>query len=243
MFFNYRLPNNEGIWNEKIVEMPIHIATPYWLTWWFITIVAIVISMAAYWLYRNRVEQIKKKQRLKSEYEKKLANVEMSALLAQMNPHFLLIASIQLIVTSSAMNQRKRLNTLNNFARLMRLILQNSRSNYINLKDELEALDLYMQMESLRFKNKFSYSIAVDENVETSSIVIPPMLIQPYVENAIWHGLMHKTNGMEGLVKINISKNADDLLCVIEDNGIGRKKAAELKEQKQKNHKRSMGCK
>ena len=123
----------------------------------------------------------------------------------------------------------------------MRLILQNSRSNYISLKDELEALELYMQMESLRFKNKFCYSIAVDENVETSSIVIPPMLIQPYVENAIWHGLMHKTNGHEGVVKISISKNANDLQCVIEDNGIGRKRASEIKAQKQTNHKRSMG--
>ena len=239
--FQLQAANNEGIWNEKIVEMPIHIGTPYWLTWWFITIVAIVISMAAYLLYRNRLEQVKKKQRVKSDYEKKLANVEMSALLAQMNPHFL-FNSLNSIDSYIIRNESKKASEyLNNFARLMRLILQNSRSNYINLKDELEALDLYMQMESLRFKNKFCYSIAVDENVETSSIVIPPMLIQPYVENAIWHGLMHKTNGTEGLVKINISKNADDLLCVIEDNGIGRKKATELKEQKQKNHKRSMG--
>jgi hypothetical protein len=239
--FQLQAANNEGVWNEKIVEIPVHIATPFWLTWWFITIVAVVVCMAAYWLYRNRVEQIKKKQRLKSEYEKKLANVEMSALLAQMNPHFL-FNSLNSIDSYIIRNESKKASEyLNNFARLMRLILQNSRSNYINLKDELEALELYMQMESLRFKNKFSYSIAVDEDLETSSIVIPPMLIQPYVENAIWHGLMHKTNGTEGLVKINISKNADDLLCVIEDNGIGRKKATEIKEQKQKNHKRSMG--
>jgi ligand-binding sensor domain-containing protein len=239
--FQLQAANNEGVWNEKIVEVPVHIATPFWLTWWFIIIAAIVISIAAYLLYRNRVEQIKKKQRLKSEYEKKLANVEMSALLAQMNPHFL-FNSLNSIDSYIIRNESKKASEyLNNFARLMRLILQNSRSNYINLKDELEALELYMQMESLRFKNKFCYSIAIDENVETSSIVIPPMLIQPYVENAIWHGLMHKTNGTEGLVKINISKNADDLLCVIEDNGIGRKKAAEIKEQKQKNHKRSMG--
>jgi LytS/YehU family sensor histidine kinase len=109
------------------------------------------------------------------------------------------------------------------------------------LKDELEALDLYMQMESLRFKNKFGYSIALDGAIDANSIVIPPMLIQPYVENAIWHGLMHMTNGDEGFVRINISRNADDLLCVIEDNGIGRKKATEIKARKQKNHKRSMG--
>jgi LytS/YehU family sensor histidine kinase len=117
---------------------------------------------------------IKKKQRLKSEYEKKLANVEMSALLAQMNPHFL-FNSLNSIDSYIIRNESKKASEyLNNFARLMRLILQNSRSNYINLKDELEALDLYMQMESLRFKNKFSYSIAV-EGLDTSSIVIPPM--------------------------------------------------------------------
>jgi ligand-binding sensor domain-containing protein len=239
--FQLQAANNEGVWNEKIIEMPIHIGTPFWQTWWFRIAFVLVIALAAYWLYRFRVDQVKKKQRLKSEYEKKLANVEMSALLAQMNPHFL-FNSLNSIDSYIIRNESKKASEyLNNFARLMRLILQNSRSNYINLKDELEALDLYMQMESLRFKNKFSYSIAVDESVETSSIVIPPMLIQPYVENAIWHGLMHKTNGTEGLVKINISKNADDLLCVIEDNGIGRKKATEIKEQKQKNHKRSMG--
>jgi hypothetical protein len=239
--FQLQAANNEGVWNEKILEMPIYIATPFWLTWWFRAAVILVVLFLAYSLYRYRLQQAKKKQKLKSDYEKKLANVEMSALLAQMNPHFL-FNSLNSIDSYIIRNESKKASEyLNNFARLMRLILQNSRSNYINLKDELEALELYMQMESLRFKNKFCYSIAVDENVDSTSIVIPPMLIQPYVENAIWHGLMHKTNGTEGLVKINISKKEDDLLCEIEDNGIGRKKAAELKEQRQNNHKRSMG--
>jgi ligand-binding sensor domain-containing protein len=239
--FQLQAANNEGLWNDKLFEMPIHIGTPFWLTWWFRISFVVIVALAAYWLYRYRVEQVKKKQKLKSDYEKKLANVEMSALLAQMNPHFL-FNSLNSIDSYIIRNESKKASEyLNNFARLMRLILQNSRSNYISLKDELEALELYMQMESLRFKNKFSYSIAVDGDVDLSSIVIPPMLIQPYVENAIWHGLMHRSNGAEGLVKISISKNDDDLQCVIEDNGIGRKKAAELKALKQTNHKRSMG--
>ena len=239
--FELQAANNEGMWNQKILELPIHVGTAIWRTWWFRVLLVLVAVAAGYWLYRYRVEQVKKKQKLKSDYEKKLANVEMSALLAQMNPHFL-FNSLNSIDSYIIRNESKKASEyLNNFARLMRLILQNSRSNYISLKDELEALDLYMQMESLRFKNKFGYSIAVDENIDTASIVIPPMLIQPYVENAIWHGLMHKSNGTEGLVKINISKSDDDLQCVIEDNGIGRKKAAEIKEQKQTNHKRSMG--
>ena len=123
----------------------------------------------------------------------------------------------------------------------MRLILQNSRSNYITLKDELVALELYLQMEGLRFKNKFGYTIDVDEGLDTNAILIPPMLIQPYIENAIWHGLMTKTNGEPGRVELTIRKQNDNLLCTIADNGIGRKKAAELKENKSSNHKRSMG--
>lgn len=239
--FQLQTANNEGVWNQNILELPIHVGTALWSTWWFRVLFAVILVLAGHWLYRYRVEQIKKKQQLKSDYEKKLANVEMSALLAQMNPHFL-FNSLNSIDSYIIRNESKKASEyLNNFARLMRLILQNSRSNYISLKDELEALELYMQMESLRFKDKFCYSIAVDENVDTSSIVIPPMLIQPYVENAIWHGLMHKSNDTDGLVKISISKNEDDLQCVIEDNGIGRARAAELKAQKQNNHKRSMG--
>jgi LytS/YehU family sensor histidine kinase len=158
-----------------------------------------------------------------------------------MNPHFL-FNSLNSIDSYIIRNESKKASEyLNNFARLMRLILQNSRSNYISLKDELEALDLYLQMESLRFKNKFNYSITVDDNIDAASIVIPPMLIQPYVENAIWHGLMHKSNGDEGKVEIHISRNNENLMCTIYDNGIGRKKAAELKAQKNTSHKRSMG--
>ena len=109
------------------------------------------------------------------------------------------------------------------------------------MKDELVAHELYLQMEGLRFKNKFSYTIDVDEGLDTSAIVIPPMLIQPYIENAIWHGLMTKTNGEPGKVELTIRKQKENLVCTIADNGIGRKKAAALKENKNSNHKRSMG--
>jgi LytS/YehU family sensor histidine kinase len=165
----------------------------------------------------------------------------MSALLAQMNPHFL-FNSLNSIDSYIIRNESKKASEyLNNFARLMRLILQNSRSNYISLKDELEALDLYMQMESLRFANRFSYELKVDPDIDTSSTLIPPMLIQPYVENAIWHGLMHKKEGEEGKVEITISRKDESLYCIIHDNGIGREKASALKAQKSGNRKRSMG--
>lgn len=239
--FQLQAANNEGLWNNKVLEFSIHVATAFWNTWWFRLATILAVGFAGYSYYRYRIDQLRKKEKLKSDYEKKLANVEMSALLAQMNPHFL-FNSLNSIDSYIIRNEsRKASEYLNNFARLMRLILQNSRSNYISLKDELEALDLYLQMESIRFKNKFDYSIHIDETIDTTSIVIPPMLIQPYVENAIWHGLMHKVNGQDGKVELNLTKQDCRLLCVIVDNGIGRKKAAEIKAQKHNNHKRSMG--
>jgi LytS/YehU family sensor histidine kinase len=112
----------------------------------------------------------------------------------------------------------------------------------VSLKDELETLELYLQMESLRFSNKFSYKINVDGNIDPSSIDIPPMLIQPYVENAIWHGLMHKSDSVERTVALNISRENGRLVCTIEDNGIGRERAQEIRAKRPSSKgKKSMG--
>jgi ligand-binding sensor domain-containing protein/two-component sensor histidine kinase len=239
--FQLQAANNEGVWNPAIVELPVHIATPFWGTWLFRVSAVLLLALALYSLYRYRLRLARKKQELKWEYEKKLANVEMTALLAQMNPHFI-FNSLNSIDSYIIRNESKQASEyLNNFARLMRLILQNSRSNYISLKDELVALGLYLQMESLRFKNKFSYVVDVQGDLDINATLIPPMLIQPYIENAIWHGIMCKTNGEAGKVELGIYKKDDNLLCTISDNGIGRKKAAELKERKSNSHKRSMG--
>ncbi|MFZ9386388.1 MAG: two-component regulator propeller domain-containing protein [Chitinophagaceae bacterium] len=239
--FQLQAANNEGVWNNQILELPIRVATPLGELWWFRLGLALLMGGVVYAIYRYRVNQFRKKEKLKSEYEKKIANVEMSSLLAQMNPHFL-FNSLNSIDSYIIRNESgKASEYLNSFARLMRLILQNSRSNYITLKDELEALELYMQMEELRFRNKFEYVIKVSDGLDTSAVVIPPMLIQPYVENAIWHGLMHKDDGTKGMVEIIISGDDHKLTCVIQDNGIGRAKAEEIKAAKSGNRKRSMG--
>ncbi len=144
-----------------------------------------------------------------------------------MNPHFLFncLNSIDHYIIKN--ETRKASEYLNSFSRLIRLILQNSRSNYVNLKDELETLSLYMEMESLRFNHRFDYEIRVDPGLDLREIEIPPMLIQPFVENAIWHGLMHKAG--KGKVALDISKEGSSLMCAIQDDGIGRQKVAELK--------------
>ncbi len=239
--FQLQAANNEGEWNKEMLELPIHVSTSFWRSTWFRMGMVLLIAGAAYWFYRYRFDHLKKKQKMKLEYEKKLANVEMTALLAQMNPHFL-FNSLNSIDSYIIRNESKKASEyLNNFARLMRLILQNSRSNYVSLKDELEALDLYLQMERLRFMDKFEYEIIVEKGADAASIVIPPMLIQPYVENAVWHGLMHKKDGTIGKVQIIISREDGRLICIVKDNGIGREKAEEIKAQKPGNRKRSMG--
>ena len=161
-------------------------------------------------------------------FEQKLAEMEMTALRAQMNPHFIFncLNSIKLYTTDN--EAAKASAYLTKFSRLIRLVLENSRSEKVTLKNELGALELYLEMEAMRFKNKLRFTIDVPEELDTESMEIPPMLLQPYVENAIWHGLMHKKQG--GTVQINVVQPQNDCLQVtITDDGIGRVKAAVLK--------------
>ncbi len=209
---------------DKILSKVIFISTPYWKTWWFRGIIGLIILALLAEAIQYRMNNIRREKDLKA----KLAENEMIALRAQMNPHFLFntINSIKRFIikneTSIAADH------LTKFSRLVRLILNNSNSKTIVLKDELEALRLYIDMERMRFDDKFEFEINIDSSVQVDNIEIPPMLLQPFVENAIWHGLMHKTDG-EGRVVIKLNVIDEYLVCTIEDNGIGRKKAAEMK--------------
>ena len=121
------------------------------------------------------------------------------------------------------------------------MILDNSNSKTITLSNELEALRLYIEMESIRFEKKYHYTIKVDEGIQPDSVYVPPLIIQPYVENAIWHGLLHKDS--EGTLSINICCKRDGILeCIIEDDGVGREKAKELR-SKTASTKKSLGMK
>jgi LytS/YehU family sensor histidine kinase len=176
---------------------------------------------------------------LKTEFDRKIGDVELSALRAQMNPHFIFncLNSIENYILKN--ESVKAAEYINDFARLIRLILQNSRSEYVPLKDEVEAIELYLQMESLRFDDKFSYRIDVSSGVETTEIDVPPMLIQPFIENAIWHGLIPKK--APGKITVEISQVNGELICTIEDDGIGREKSREVNASMLKRGKKSMG--
>jgi len=158
--------------------------------------------------------------------------LDLKSLRTQMNPHFIFNALNSVngfIARNDELNANKY---LVRFSKLMRSILDNSESDFIPLNKEIELLELYLQLEHSRFANKFDYSFDVDTNIDIHKYQIPPMLIQPYIENAIWHGLRYKEAG--GLLSVNISLKHEMLAITVQDNGIGRKKSMELKSENQK---------
>jgi tetratricopeptide (TPR) repeat protein len=191
-------------------------------------LVAVVIG-----LLLLRGSKLKTKRRI-SEMNQKISELTQANLRQQMNPHFIFntLNSIQYY-----MYQHDKLATntyLTKFSSLMRKVLENSHYTAIPVRDELDALTLYLELESLRFKDKFDFEIKVDEEIDTLMYKIPTMLIQPYVENSICHGLVSREG--KGTVKINMKLANDHIICTIEDNGIGREAALQIKEMKRSNH-------
>lgn len=190
---------------------------------------------------QNEIIEAQKITQLQTEFEHKISETEMTALRAQMNPHFIFncLNSIKLYTLEN--DSAAASEYLTKFSQLIRLVLENSRSEKVTLEKELQTLTLYIEMEAMRFKNKVRYTIEVANDIDISYIEIPPLLIQPYVENAIWHGLMQKKEG--GLIRIDISLAAFNLLHIeISDNGVGRKLSQEYK-SKSVTTKKSFGMK
>jgi tetratricopeptide (TPR) repeat protein len=174
----------------------------------------------------TQLDNRRKEQQL-VEMQQQKTELEMQALRAQMNPHFIFnsLNSINMFILEN--NKLQASEYLSKFSRLVRLILQNSQEAFIPLERELEALKLYLELESLRFENKFEYKISVDGSVDTTVLKVPPLVIQPYAENAIWHGLMQKRE--KGHLEIELYAENQILFYKITDDGIGRKKATDLK--------------
>jgi len=191
-----------------------------------------VLSIAVLILLLSRAK-INSKRRI-SEMNRKIAEVTQANLRQQMNPHFIFntLNSIQYY-----MYQHDKLatnNYLTKFSSLMRKVLENSQHTSVPLRDELDALNLYLELEMIRFKDKFEYEIKVDEEIDTLLYKVPTMLIQPYVENSITHGLIPGEN--KGFVNINLKLESEYILCTVEDNGIGREAASEKKQMSESNH-------
>lgn len=183
------------------------------------------------------MEQVNAQQKL-TVLENEKTNLEMQALRAQMNPHFIFncLSSINRYILINKTEEAS--DYLTKFSRLIRMALINSEKSMITLESELEALRLYLDLERLRFKNAFNYSITFINNIDTNTVYIPPMLIQPFAENAIWHGLMHKKG--TGCLEIQLCAANKTLTCTIIDNGIGRNMAASFNSRSAEKNK-SMG--
>lgn len=190
---------------------------------------------------QNKVVEAQKIKQVQTAFEHKIAQTEMTALRAQMNPHFIFncLNSIKLYTLQN--DSQTASEYLTKFAQLIRLVLENSRSEKIRLQKELETLQLYIELEAMRFKDKVQYAIHVQPNIDQQYIELPPLLLQPYVENAIWHGLMHKPEG--GTITINIAQPTEYLLHIeISDDGIGREMANNRK-SKSATRQKSFGLK
>ena len=235
-----RASNNDDVWNNDGFELELVIIPPFWATWWFKSLVVIAVLAAVLLFFKIRENRIKKEQVRQTEINKRIAEIRMTALRGQMNPHFIFnsLNSIQHFITTK--EKEEALNYLSKFSKLIRKILENSRENTVSLSNEIQLLELYIQLEQLRFGGKFDYHIVIDQQIDMENTEIPPLLIQPYIENAILHGLICK-NG-KGDLWFKMERNNGLLVCKIEDNGIGRAKAKEIEEGKVSRHK-SLGIK
>ncbi len=176
-----------------------------------------------------------KNQKEKLEMEGQIMDHEMRILRLQMNPHFIFnsLNSIRFFILKQ--DEDKAIEYIESFSKLLRMILDYSRRDMISLKEELTALELYIKFEKERFSQKFDYTILIDKNLNPESVAIPPLLLQPFVENSIWHGLMQKDG--KGTLLIDIKKSGENEMTIaIEDNGIGRKKASEIAAKRGKKH-------
>ncbi len=208
-------------------------------------VLLVLVTLACFYFYRNRAQQARLKAELawkKAEQEKTAAefqvgisNAALSSLRSQMNPHFIFncLNSIKLYAAKNDSQAATRY--LSKFSRLMRLVLENSKTEMISLAQEEETLRLYLEMEAMRFKQKLQFHLEIDPGIDKEYTELPPMLIQPYIENAIWHGLMHKEEG--GRIDVLFEEVNDTLIVTVRDNGVGRVKAEELKSESTPGHK------
>ncbi len=236
--FEVSAKNNDGYWSKNPAKIYIFISPPFWHTWVFRIIAAISFLSSVYFFIKWRINKIEKRAAENAKLYQQTIEMEMKFLSSQMNPHFTFNAmnSIQYYMLENEPEKAQKY--LVKYSKLIRKVLENNMKKYVPIKEEIEMLGLYMDIESLRFEIQFYYSINIPNELTEKKIEIPPMIIQPYVENAICHGI---SNNKKEKGKINLTfENIDDKIkCTIEDNGVGRKKSNELKSKNSK--KESLG--
>jgi len=223
--------NNDGVWNQKGISLHLSIVPPYWLTSWF----KIIMYSSAFFSLFAIVGYLYWRSHEKYIIRKKIDTLQLKALQAQMNPHFIfnsLNSILSLIVSDE---KQKAVLYLTKFSKLLRSIVERSRASSISLDEEIKNTILFLEIEQFRFENRFSYSFQIDEKINLEETFIPTLFIQPYLENSIKHGQINQIEN--GMVEIIIKESGRDLLFYINDNGIGRKEAKPGNQKKDDSHK------
>ena len=239
--FKVKSCNSEGIWNIEPTTFYFEVKAAFYKTWWFtFALLALAVGII-YVIFKIRLHQIKRKQKAEFDTQVEVSKAELKALRAQMNPHFVFnsLNSIQHYILNSKGEEAVRY--LNKFAKLIRIILNNSEKPTVTINEDIEALTLYLELEKMRFENKFNYSIHVSDAIDGDYDEIPPMLIQPYIENAILHGINPKEG--VGLINVEISIVTTFIKISIIDNGIGRDKSKTIQSLQPAARHKSLGMK
>ncbi|MFB6457439.1 two-component regulator propeller domain-containing protein [Chitinophaga sp. Hz27] len=226
--FRVKAANATSTFSDHITELHIRIQPAFWQTNWFRFLALMLAVALVYFYFRLRISLIRKEAKHRNSIQQKIAQLEMNALRAQMNPHFIFNAlnSIQIFMMKNETESAQAY--LSRFAKLIRNVLDNSQLNNISISKEVSMLENYMELEKLRFTDQFEYKINIAPELDADMVQMPTMIVQPFVENAIWHGLVHKKD--KGRVTISFKEVSERVLCTIEDNGVGREKSARIKQ-------------
>lgn len=224
--------NEDNVTSQNSANIHFEIITPWWRTLWFKILAFLSVVSAVSGIVYFRQRESRARERLENQLNEKIRFLEMEALQKQMNPHFVYNALNAIQDFFLTNNSKSALLFLSKFAKMIRFIFEVSREKTITLEQELEFLNLYLEMEKLRFEDKVKIDLKIAPEIlqRTEDIELPPLLLQPVVENVFKHGLMHKLEG--GELKIRFETVDDNFIkCTITDNGIGRAKSIELKKK------------
>lgn len=218
-----------GTWQAAPAEYLIYIKPAFWQTNFFKTAAAIFLTGLLFFLFRYRLKTIRKNEQQTLEHERELLELEAKALRAQMNPHFIFnsLNSIKSLINKGENESAARY--LTTFSKLIRTLFQNSDKREVSLHEELETCKLYTQLERMRFGKNVTFSFEIDPQVDVKDIKVPALIIQPFIENAIWHGLVPLRG--EGLLRVIVQQKGQATECIVDDNGIGREMSAKFKKE------------
>ena len=215
--------NEDGLWSAPL-DVPFQIAPPWWMRWWFYLTVVAVLGLAVFGFYKYRTGILKKELDL----QKQVTELEKKALQAQMNPHFIFncLTSIQKLILEK--DGENAVRYLTRFSKLVRGNLNVSVAGEVSLQEEIDLLTNYLSLEKMRFKDAFDFEIKIDPSLDLYDVAFPPMLLQPYVENAVLHGMTGKESGGRVSIAFQSAETPGSLLVTITDNGPGLGKGSKV---------------